>query len=615
MSKTILNSFTNKLIVVNQFLYSAVHEYYTPNKLVLKRMNLTNNTIENNYLTLNTGDTYSYGQMCSDGIYIYIPTYAPVSKIFRVDTRDGTVTEWKTYTGSVMIIGSCIIGNLMYVTMPASSTIRTINLTTIVETTITSLEYPGALTTDGTYLYINFWNNVKYPTSGPGGKRRSICRLTLSNNNKVLDWLEPNYFDGPNSGCELINFGDFIYVAFGYSDRIIQVNKTTKVTNDNYSTNFGSEGPQSFCTDGTFGYVSNSVVNGNNTYKLTLESTSAPPAPTGLSYNPTTKLLTWTGTAPFDSFIIQDLTKGLDVTSIDQSYNLTSFLSSNPSVMTLNVTVKQVSSGLTGIASSSLTINLPPPAPTALSYNTTTKVLTWIGTSPFNSFIIQDLTKGLDVTSTSQSFNLTSFLSLNPSIPSLNITVKQVSSGITGPASSSLFSEICFPKDTPITTDQGIIPIQEIRNQTINGSKVEHITQIVGTFKHLVCFEKDALYPGCPSERTIMTRNHKVSYNGDMVEAGTLLNEHIYLIPYNGEILYNVLLKENGTMYVNNMLCETLDTNNIIAHFYRSNYNPEEKRKITDILNDFHGTPYYDKVAGLFFEDHYDLDNRLKLEM
>ena len=58
-----------------------------------------------------------------------------------------------------------------------------------------------------------------------------------------------------------------------------------------------------------------------------------------------------------------------------------------------------------------------------------------------------------------------------------------------------------------------------------------------------------------------------------------------------------------------------LDINNIIAHFYRSTYNPEEKRKITDILNDFHGTPYYDKVAGLFFEDHYSLDNRLKLEM
>jgi hypothetical protein len=268
------------------------------------------------------------------------------------------------------------------------------------------------------------------------------------------------------------------------------------------------------------------------------------------------------------------------------------------------VTIKQVSSSVTGTESSILTINLTPPAPTGLSYNPTTKVLTWTGTAPFDSFIIQDLTKGLDVTSTTQSYNLTTFLSLNPSILSLNITVKQVSSGITGPASSSLLSEICFPKDTPITTDQGVIAIQEIRNQTINGLKVEHITQIVGTFKHLVCFEKDALHPGCPSEKTIMTRNHKVSYNGEMVEAGTLLNENIYLIPYNGETLYNVLLEENGTMYVNNLLCETLDTNNIIAHFYKSTYNPEEKRKIKDILNDFHGTPYYDKVAGLFFDDN-----------
>jgi hypothetical protein len=256
---------------------------------------------------------------------------------------------------------------------------------------------------------------------------------------------------------------------------------------------------------------------------------------------------------------------------------------------------------------------LPPPAPRGISYDVSTKILTWTGTAPFDSFIIQDLSKGLKVSTTTQSYNLASFISLNPSVLSLNITVKQVTSGIIGPASSNLYSEICFPKDTPITTDQGIIPIQEIHNKTINGLKVEHITEIIGTFKNLVCFEKDALYPGCPSEKTIITRNHKVFYNGYMVEAGTLLNENIYLVPYNGERLYNVLLEENGTMYVNNLLCETLDTNNIIAHFYRSKYNPEEKRKITDILNDFYGTPYYDKVAGLFFED--ESDNRLKLEM
>lgn len=166
-----------------------------------------------------------------------------------------------------------------------------------------------------------------------------------------------------------------------------------------------------------------------------------------------------------------------------------------------------------------------------------------------------------------------------------------------------LVSNICFIKDTPITTDQGITKIQDITNQTINGLKVEHITEIIGSDNDLVCFEKDALYPGCPSERTVMTRNHKLSYNGSMVEADTLLNDKIYLVPYNGEKLYNVLLEENGTMYVNNMLCETLDVNNVIARFYKSKYTHEEKMKITKILNDNYDTPNYKIISALFFSN------------
>jgi hypothetical protein len=299
--------------------------------------------------------------------------------------------------------------------------------------------------------------------------------------------------------------------------------------------------------------------------------------------------------------MIQDLSKGLNVTSNDVSFNLTSFLSSNPSITSLNVTVKQVTSGVTGPASSSLIINLPPPAPTALSYNTINKLLTWSTTSAYDSFIIQDLSKGLDVTSNDTSYNLTSFLSSNHSLSSLNITVKQVTTGLVGPESTFLLSNICFPKDTPITTDQGIVPIQEIVNETINGLKVDHITQVIGSDSHLVCFEKDALYPGCPNEMTIMTRNHKVSYNGEMVEAETLLNKNIYLVPYNGEKLYNILLEENGMMDVNNLLCETLDTNNVIARFYKSKYESEEKNKIIKLLNDNYGTPNYKIIAGLFF--------------
>jgi hypothetical protein len=148
-----------------------------------------------------------------------------------------------------------------------------------------------------------------------------------------------------------------------------------------------------------------------------------------------------------------------------------------------------------------------------------------------------------------------------------------------------LISNICFPKDTTIMTDQGIVKIQEITNQTINGLKVEHITEILGTDNELVCFEKDSLYLGCPSEKTIMTRNHKILYHKEFVDADTLLNDKICLIPYDGEVLYNVLLEKNSTMNVNNLLCETLDVNNIIALFHKASYTVEEKNIITKILN------------------------------
>jgi hypothetical protein len=162
-------------------------------------------------------------------------------------------------------------------------------------------------------------------------------------------------------------------------------------------------------------------------------------------------------------------------------------------------------------------------------------------------------------------------------------------------------SNICFPKDTPIVTDQGIVKIQDIKNNTINGIKVEHITQTVSTHSHLVCFEKDSIAKGCPSQQTIMTRNHKV-FHGTMVKADTLLNDNIYLIMYNGEILYNVLLEKNGLMNVNGLVCETLDVNNIIALFYKSNYSLDEKNKIMKLLNDSIDTDTYKQISYYYFE-------------
>ena len=157
----------------------------------------------------------------------------------------------------------------------------------------------------------------------------------------------------------------------------------------------------------------------------------------------------------------------------------------------------------------------------------------------------------------------------------------------------SLISNICFPKDTPIVTDQGIVHIQDIKNNTINGVKIEHVTKTISIYDYLVCFEKDSLSMNYPSDKTIMTPNHKILHNGTMTDAYHLLDSNkIYKIPYNGEILYNVLLEQNGLMQVNGLICETLDVNNVIALLYKSNYTLEEKNNIIKLMNETIYTDY-----------------------
>lgn len=135
-------------------------------------------------------------------------------------------------------------------------------------------------------------------------------------------------------------------------------------------------------------------------------------------------------------------------------------------------------------------------------------------------------------------------------------------------------SDICFPKHTLIATDQGEIMIELINCNlhTITNKKIKAITKTISTNNYLVCFEKNSIHFNYPSNKTIMSKNHKIKYNGEFCKADTFLkkNKTIYKIKYNGEILYNVLMEENSIMKVNNLICETLDTNSKIAILYNN---------------------------------------------
>ena len=143
---------------------------------------------------------------------------------------------------------------------------------------------------------------------------------------------------------------------------------------------------------------------------------------------------------------------------------------------------------------------------------------------------------------------------------------------------------ICFPGGTRIKTDQGEKRIEEIEEtNTIEGKRIVGVTRTVSLEKKLVCMEKGSLGDNEPSERTEVSRNHKIRYEGRMVKARELVGkEGIYEVEYRGEMMYNVLMEKHEEMKVNGMVCETLDPRNIVAEMYRMSkkWSPEMKERV-----------------------------------
>ena len=153
-------------------------------------------------------------------------------------------------------------------------------------------------------------------------------------------------------------------------------------------------------------------------------------------------------------------------------------------------------------------------------------------------------------------------------------------------------SNICFPAGTPITCNQGNIPIEKINPDihTIRNKEIVGITKTITQDKYLVCFEKDALGTNFPSQKTIISKNHCIFYAGNMRQAKQFvgINGKVYKIKYRKEILYNVLMEEHDKMVVNNLICETLHPENGIAKLYgyMKNLNLEEQNDLINIYNE-----------------------------
>jgi hypothetical protein len=153
-------------------------------------------------------------------------------------------------------------------------------------------------------------------------------------------------------------------------------------------------------------------------------------------------------------------------------------------------------------------------------------------------------------------------------------------------------SNICFPGNTPIQTDQGIIMIEKINPDihTIKNKPIIDITKTITSDKYLVCFTKNALGINYPTTTTVMSKYHKVQYKGKMIEAYKFIGKfkNVIKIKYNGEILYNVLMDKHSKMRVNNFICETLHPDNIIAKLYtrKCKFEDDVRDKIIILLNE-----------------------------
>ena len=132
---------------------------------------------------------------------------------------------------------------------------------------------------------------------------------------------------------------------------------------------------------------------------------------------------------------------------------------------------------------------------------------------------------------------------------------------------------VCFPANTPVMTNQGAVNIEEINPSvhTIRNKKIVAITKTVAHDKNLVRIAKHALGKNYPEKTTFISQNHKVFFQGQMVKAKHLVgeNENVTFVPYNGQVLYNVLLEEHEKMQVNNLIVETLHPEHKVAKLYR----------------------------------------------
>jgi len=127
----------------------------------------------------------------------------------------------------------------------------------------------------------------------------------------------------------------------------------------------------------------------------------------------------------------------------------------------------------------------------------------------------------------------------------------------------------CFLEGTPVLTDQGEIPIEQLTSKnTIDDQKVVKVTKTMNKDNYMILIKKDALSQNVPSQDTYISKNHGIYIDDKLVYAKNLLllkNLSITIMEIGHTYIYNVLLPTHSKMSVNNMTVETLDPSNPVV--------------------------------------------------
>ena len=171
----------------------------------------------------------------------------------------------------------------------------------------------------------------------------------------------------------------------------------------------------------------------------------------------------------------------------------------------------------------------------------------------------------------------------------------------TTPTLDDIIGEICLVEGTQVLTDQGYIAIEKIdvTKHTIDKQHIVTITKTVNTSPYLICVKESALGENVPSQDTIMSKDHMVSYKGGMLNANRLehAETNVCKVDNTKTILYNVLLESYSKMIVNNMEVDTLHPENMVAKMSLFNWSsPAQKREFVNeynVTDGSHTAEYY----------------------